>query len=129
MHWTSFLAWLSVMVSSLGERTLSMGKTSSRDNRVMWGREAAEQDRVSEIFYAYKSEINKPLAWTNLLDRAYRLHVERCVRGCWAASAGHPTSAVGLGRVKTPARHDGVELRSHWEPFGRLAQDFGHVGR
>ena len=23
-------------------------------------------------------------------------------------------SVLGLGRVKTPARHDGVELRSHW---------------
>ena len=35
------------------------------------------------------------------------------------------SSAMGLGRVKTPARHDGVELRSHWPtvrpPRARLA--------
>ena len=42
-----------------------------------------------------------------------------------AGQSIRPMSAVGLGRVKTPARHDGVELRSHWPtvrpPLARLA--------
>ena len=38
-------------------------------------------------------------------------------------------TAVGLGRVKTLARYDRVELRSHWPTFGRLARGSRHGSR
>jgi hypothetical protein len=36
---------------------------------------------------------------------------------------------MGLGRVKTLARYDRVELRSHWPTCGRLARGSRHGSR
>jgi len=38
-------------------------------------------------------------------------------------------SALGLGRAKTPERHDGVELVLTGEPFDHLARGSRHGGR